>query len=117
MINKKEMGERLRDLRLSQKMSQKEFADAIGKTQTSISQIESGEYGLSHDTIFTIKEKFNLESSWIYTGEISAKSDNQESSIDYKGKYFAQKKIVEMMLRQNDSLIKQLEDYKELVKY
>lgn len=116
MVNKIEMGKRLRDLRLSQKMSQKEFADAIGKTQTSISQIEAGEYGLSHDTIFSIKEKFNLSSDWIYTGE-PANNENQLNFVDFKSKYYAQKQITEMMMRQNESLLKQLEEFKDLVKY
>lgn len=56
---------RLKELRLSAKLSQKEFADSIGLSPMSISSYETGNKTPSIDTAIRIAEQYNCSIDWL----------------------------------------------------
>lgn len=62
------LGERVKELRKTLKLTQREFANRIGMKQNSIGQIEIGR-NPSDQTIISICREFNVNESWLRTGE------------------------------------------------
>jgi len=63
------MNERLRELRKTLKLTQAEFAAKLEMAQNSYSKIETGENSLTDKNIFLICLIFNVNESWLRTGE------------------------------------------------
>lgn len=64
------MPARLKKLRKNiLKMSQEEFGSKIGLSKSNISNIEIGRIELTDRNIFSICEKFNVNETWLRTGE------------------------------------------------
>ena len=63
------MNERLKRLRKTLGLSQEEMGKKIGVGKTSISKLESGENNPSERTVLLICTTFNVNESWLRTGE------------------------------------------------
>lgn len=60
--------ERLKMFRKNKNMTQVQFADSIGRTQSSITQLESGKTEISAETLRLLHEKHGLSSDWLLHG-------------------------------------------------
>ncbi|MDL2263678.1 helix-turn-helix domain-containing protein [Synergistaceae bacterium OttesenSCG-928-I11] len=63
------MKERLRDVRKKLGMSQTEFAQKLGLTQTSLSMIESGKTKLTEKNVRLLLVTFNVNEKWFRNGQ------------------------------------------------
>lgn len=61
--------QRVTDLRTRLKLSQAEFAAALGMTATGIWKIEQGETNPRTSTLAAICEKFNVDRDWLIAGK------------------------------------------------
>jgi len=70
------MNERMKLLRLKQKMSQTEFGSHIGLTTSAISDIERGKVKtLTEGNIKLICREFNINETWLRTGKGKMEKD------------------------------------------
>ena len=77
------LNERIRHLRKDVlDMSQRQFADALGMAQTSISALESPGGGVSERFIKTVCTMFNVSESWLRTGEGPIYNEGEAFSRD-----------------------------------
>lgn len=60
--------DRLKMFRKNKKMTQVQFADSIGRTQSSITQLEAGKTEISAETLRLLHEKHGLSSDWLLHG-------------------------------------------------
>lgn len=67
-IEKSEIGQRIRQLRLLNDYTQAEFAELIDVSVNFLSEIENGKKGLSQDTLSRICQKLNSSSDYILFG-------------------------------------------------
>ena len=72
--------ERLKLLRKTLGRSQVEFAHILHRTQTAISEYESGKKNLTDRTIADICREFNVNEQWLRTGE--GQMFKEQSDID-----------------------------------
>mgnify|MGYP000890491808 FL=1 len=63
------MNERIKELRKTLSLTQKEFGKRLGVTDGAISFIEKGERNLTDQMILAISKEFNVNETWIRTGE------------------------------------------------
>lgn len=63
------LAQRIKIIRKQLGMSQTEFANDIGITQTSLSQIEGEKNGISYDVYKAIVGKFNVDPLWLMDGK------------------------------------------------
>ena len=63
------MRERIRQLRLTLNLTQKEFGEKVGFTQTHLSMIENGNSGIVDKCVKLICGTFNVNEHWLRTGE------------------------------------------------
>ena len=61
------MNNRVKEIRLTLKLTQKQFAEKIGLKQTSYSDIENNKAPLTERTIIAICYKFNVNDEWLRT--------------------------------------------------
>lgn len=77
------LNERIRHLRKDVlDMSQRQFADALGMAQTSISALESPGGGVSERFIKTVCTMFNVSENWLRTGEGPVYNEGEAFSLD-----------------------------------
>ena len=77
------LNERIRHLRKDVlDMSQRQFADALGMAQTSISALESLGGGVSERFIKTVCTMFNVSENWLRTGEGPIYNEGEAFSLD-----------------------------------
>lgn len=67
-IEKSEIGQRIRQLRLLNDYTQAEFAELIDVSVNFLSEIENGKKGLSQDTLSRICQQLNSSSDYILFG-------------------------------------------------
>ena len=63
------MGERIKELRKSLKMTQQEFADRLNIQRGSIASYETGRISPSNSTISLICKELNVSEDWLRNGE------------------------------------------------
>lgn len=63
------LAQRIKIIRKQLGMSQTEFANDIGITQTSLSQLEGEKNGISYDVYKAIVAKFNIDPLWLMDGK------------------------------------------------
>lgn len=68
--NAKEIGQRIRKLRLSKGLTQQELADAVYMTLSAIGKIEMGIRVPSVDTLIIMAEYFDVTTDYILLGKI-----------------------------------------------
>lgn len=95
-----EIGKRIREFRLRQKMSQKKFADLIGTTQQNISNYENGIAEPSVDCLAKMAQKFSVSLDELLLGSPHSSTDQEILSILAKlseDKKLLSKKILQMI--------------------
>ncbi|OHX39639.1 MULTISPECIES: helix-turn-helix domain-containing protein [Cytobacillus] len=63
------VGERIKDIRVNQKLTQADFAKSIGIKQSSLSEIEQGRTKPSIDTVIATSKQYGVSTDWILKGE------------------------------------------------
>lgn len=64
-----EINERIRTLRKTLKLNQQAFGDSLRISNTAVSKIETGENKLTEQNIASICKQYNVNESWLRTGE------------------------------------------------
>lgn len=67
--DKTHLGQRLKAVRLSLEMTQKEFGEELGVRQNTIAVIESGKRNTSDQLILSVCRDFNINEEWLRTGQ------------------------------------------------
>lgn len=75
------LGERIKEVRKSLKLTQREFADKLKLKQNSIAQVEGGR-NTSDQTIRMICQEFNISEEWLRTGEEPMFVPKEEDPLD-----------------------------------
>lgn len=100
------MDKRIKELRKKLNISQKEFGEKIGVTDTSISKIEKGERNPSEQTIKSICREFNVSIMWLKEGLGDMFTNLPETLLDELADEYnlsdIQIKIVKKFLELND---------------
>lgn len=65
---KKEIGQRLKEVRSQQKLTQKEFAKILGVSNSYITQVENGIKMVGAELISSLKREFKVDCAWLLTG-------------------------------------------------
>ncbi|MGN0141532.1 MAG: helix-turn-helix domain-containing protein, partial [Roseburia sp.] len=76
------MNLRIKKLRKVLDLTQQAFADAIGLKQNSIALIESGKRNISNQALLSICREFNVNETWLRTGEGEMFNPSTESTLD-----------------------------------
>ncbi|HIQ50185.1 MAG TPA: XRE family transcriptional regulator, partial [Nanoarchaeota archaeon] len=63
------IGQRIKQLRKMLKLSQKEFAEKIGKSLRAVQNWEYGQRTPDESTVKLIAKEFNVNEEWLKTGE------------------------------------------------
>ncbi|MBD0383867.1 helix-turn-helix domain-containing protein [Paenibacillus sedimenti] len=63
------LGDRIRIIRKTNRLNQNEFANLIGISQATLSELEQGKYSPSLETILSIHRVFKTNLSWLLTGD------------------------------------------------
>lgn len=108
------IAERMKYLRNSFNLSQKEFSKIIGLGQSRLSEIESGKNKPSFDTLVAIAENFSISMDWLIsgTGSIMEKHDNPQNETTYS---YDEVKLIEsfrlLTERQKGRIEQQIDNY------
>jgi len=60
--------DRIKQVRKSVQMTQKEFAERLGIKQNTVASYEMGRIGISDNVIFSICREFNINEDWLRNG-------------------------------------------------
>jgi transcriptional regulator with XRE-family HTH domain len=107
-VRGKKMNKRIKILREKLKINQKHFAMRLGLTPSNLSSFEHKKSNLSNQTIALICHEFNVNETWLRTGEGEMFSKN-EFSEDEKGKFLLNN-FEQLNENFQDYVIKQLEN-------
>ncbi|MBI3584240.1 MAG: helix-turn-helix transcriptional regulator [Nitrospinae bacterium] len=66
---KKNIGDRIKQVRKAQHLTQQAFARILGITQGFYTGIETGKYSTSNEILTCITSNFNINLNWLLTGE------------------------------------------------
>ena len=77
------MNKRIRELRKSLGMSQKDFADKIGLKQNAISYMEKEGSTVTAQNIKTICTQFSVNEAWLRTGEGKMYLENEKKQREF----------------------------------
>ena len=78
----KELGSRIRDIRLQNNLTKAEFAAALMVRVKTLSEIETGKRQPSGRLLFALKEFFGVNELWLMTGKRGAPSDSQDRKME-----------------------------------
>lgn len=96
-VNPKEMGERIRFLRMAEGLTQEELADEFHySTRAMISDWETGRRWISLECLVMYSERYKVSIDWIVTGE-EASNINLEKVYCKLGSA-----LIEIVLRETD---------------
>lgn len=76
------MNNRLKELRKTLKLTQKEFGEKMGVTGDTISSIEKGKINFTDRNIFLICEKYKVNEEWLRNGIGEMFQKDEQSIID-----------------------------------
>ena len=77
-----ELNNRIKELRKTIGLSQKDFGSKIGVSDTAVSKLEKGDRNPSEQTIKSICREFNVNYAWLMEGVGDMFSDLPETLID-----------------------------------
>ncbi|MEK8127856.1 helix-turn-helix transcriptional regulator [Paenibacillus filicis] len=77
-----QLGERIKQIRKTNQMNQREFADRIGVSQGTLSDIERGNGFPSYETIFALKKAFRCDLNWLIDEELDSVPDNELFAVN-----------------------------------
>ena len=83
-IDLKAIGERLKQVRTENNLKQSELADILRLGRTIVSSMEKGDSSPTLQTLFILKEKFNISIDWLMTGKTGAENIPQNEEDAYK---------------------------------
>lgn len=75
ILNKYEVGQRIRQLRLSKDYTQAEFAEAVNISINFLSEIENGKKGLSQERLARISHQLHASCDYILFGDDAKQND------------------------------------------
>lgn len=76
------INDRLKKIRKEKGLTLKQFGKAIGITDASVSQMETGKSGLSNQTIHSICREFDINEDWLRTGKGEMFTKTPSSEVD-----------------------------------
>jgi transcriptional regulator with XRE-family HTH domain len=74
------VGQKIRQIRKSRRLTQADLAGRIGVTQSDLSRMENGEYKVGLDTLFRILQVFELSMSRFFEEPATDAPETEESS-------------------------------------
>lgn len=80
-MNIKEINFRLNEVKNALGLKQSEFGLKIGIAESNISQIINGKMDINAETIKALRDKLNVSSEWLLTGQGSMFLDSNELQI------------------------------------
>jgi transcriptional regulator with XRE-family HTH domain len=97
---KDQIAKRLREVRIDNRLTQKEMGEIINMTSGSVGALENGLYTPNFDVLRTIKKRFNVSYDFMLDGEVGPDSNKL---LDENAKL---KEEVERLKRMVDKLLK-----------
>lgn len=94
---KKDIAQRLREIRLDARLTQKDMAKIVGLTPGSIGAMENGLYTPNFDVLRALKQKLNVSYDYIIDGVKSSGNEPDKETL---------KKEVERLTKIIDKLVK-----------
>lgn len=96
------IGNRIKKLRNSIGITQKEFSDVVGISHNYLSQIESGSRSPSSSLIYKISKEFGVDQSWLSDGkgELTLNKSHQKS-LDRDYLKFVIQSVEEFLIQEN----------------
>lgn len=91
------IGERIKNLRKNNKLTQNEFAKIIELSQGRLSELEQNKTKPSSDTLISICNNFNISINWLLTGE-DMKGDNNRKPTKAEVDKFADE-IIDLYIK------------------
>lgn len=84
-----EIGERIKCVRKSLKLTQSEFALKTGISNSFLSYVETGSKNPSFELLFSLSSKFAVKMDWVFTGKGEMfQSDELKTSSEIKDELF-----------------------------
>lgn len=78
---KKEIGDRIRKIRLEQNHTQAQFAESIDISINFLSEIENGKKGMSQETIYKLCTHYNVSADYLIFGKQHSENSTTLSKI------------------------------------
>ena len=75
------LGERLKEIRLTQKLTQQRFADILETSVSFICEIEAGKKAPGCDLLISLKRKFNVDIDWLLEGGPDARRSTRRPCV------------------------------------
>lgn len=79
---RKEVNERIKQIRRELGLTQQEFAERIGLKQNSIALIESGKRNISDQAVLSICREYGINEEWLRTGWGEKRTSNSNSELE-----------------------------------
>jgi transcriptional regulator with XRE-family HTH domain len=110
IISKKEVGQRLRAIRLAQDMSQVKLAELLGITQSNVSGLERGVRSLTIHQVAKLAKALGVTTDELLLG---VASNGQKSEAQIQDRRFLRrlKRIDAMSRRQKDALLVTIDNF------
>ena len=77
------MKERIKEVRKSEKLTQKEFAEKLGIKQNTVASYEMGRIGISDNVIFSICREFHINEDWLRYGKEPMRKELDDKLSSY----------------------------------
>ncbi len=74
--------ERLKNVRIEEKLSQNEFAERLNVSRSTLMLIEQGKREINTKVLEALKNKFGVSADWVLFGEDTGKGDDLNTLID-----------------------------------
>lgn len=104
--------ERVKQVRKSLGLTLEEFAEPLGVGKTAISKIENGLSNVTQQMELSICREYNINETWLRTGEGEMKAEQPEDEIDAVIKKYDLPEEVRVMLEQ---FVKLRTDHQEII--
>lgn len=75
------MNKRVKELRCSLELNQKDFGERLGITKSAISNIETGRFNVTDTMLKLICSEFNVREEWLKTGEGNMHNNPVENEL------------------------------------
>lgn len=101
---KDQLAKRLREVRIDNRLTQKEMGKIINMTAGSVGALENGLYSPNFEVLRTLKKKLNVSYDFLIDGEISIDTNKiKEENTVLKEEVERLKKMVDNLLKQSNS--------------
>ncbi|MEO2069367.1 MAG: helix-turn-helix domain-containing protein [Desulfurobacteriaceae bacterium] len=97
-IDKTGIAGRLKELRKALGLTQKEFAEHVGRTLRAIQRYESGQRSPDETTLRLIEQIFSVNPEWLRKGKGEMFIEKEESSLEKLLKEFSEEEVEAVIL-------------------